>query len=127
MPSLDSSGVTGKHGGPTKRGDALLREALFMSANQARRYDPTLAAKYHRLMVVAGKPHNAAMFHIATRLLTRVAACWKAQTPYQLKDVDGRPIDPQRGQGDHRRAIHRPRASPTNPHNNDRRRDGPAK
>lgn len=40
VPSLDSSGVSGRHGGPTKRGDALLREALFMSANQARRYDP---------------------------------------------------------------------------------------
>jgi transposase len=93
VPSLDSSGVSGKHGGPTKRGDALLREALFMSANQARRYDPTLAAKYHRLMVEAGKHHNSAMCHIATTLLTRVAACWKAQTPYQLRDVDGRPID----------------------------------
>lgn len=93
VPSLDSSGVSGKHGGPTKRGDALLREALFMSANQARRYDPTLAAKYHRLMVEAGKHHNSALCHIATTLLTRIAACWKAQTPYQLRDVDGRLID----------------------------------
>ena len=93
VPSLDSSGVTGRHGGPTKRGDALLREALFMSANQARRYDPTLAAKYHRLMVEVGKHHNSALCHIATTLLTRVAACWKAQTPYQLRDIDGRLID----------------------------------
>ncbi|WP_433167224.1 IS110 family transposase [Kribbella sp. CA-247076] len=93
VPSLDSSGLSGKHGGPTKRGDALLREALFMSANQARRYDPTLAAKYHRLMVEAGKHHNSAMCHIATTLLTRVAACWKTQTSYQLRDVDGRLID----------------------------------
>lgn len=93
VPSLDSSGVSGKHGGPTKRGDALLREALFMSANQARRYDPTLAAKYHRLMVHTGKHHNSALCHIATTLLTRIAACWKTQTPYQLRDVDGRPVD----------------------------------
>ena len=28
-----------------------VREALFMAANQARRIDPTLAARYHRLMV----------------------------------------------------------------------------
>ena len=93
VPSLDASGVSGRHGGPTKRGDALLREALFISANQARRLDPTLAAKYHRLMVVAGKHHSSALCHIATTLLTRIAACWKAQTPYQLRDVDGRPID----------------------------------
>ena len=93
VPSLDSSGVSGKHGGPTKRGDALIREALFVSANQARRLDPTLAAKYHRLMVETGKHHNSALCHIATTLLTRVVACWKNQTPYQLHDVDGRRVD----------------------------------
>jgi len=93
VPSLDSSGVSGHHGGPTKRGDHLLREALFMSANQARRLDPTLAAKYHRLMVDNGKHHNSALCHIATTLLTRVVACWRAQTPYQIRDTDGRPIN----------------------------------
>ena len=94
VPSLDASGVTGRHGGPTKRGDALLREALFISANQARRLDPTLAAKYHRLMVDTGKHHNSALCHVATSLLTRVVACWRSQTPYQLRDVDGRPVTP---------------------------------
>lgn len=92
VPSLDSSGVSGRHGSPTKRGDALLREALFLSANQARRLDPTLAAKYHRLMVETGKHHNSALCHIATTLLTRVVACWKNQTPYQLRDIDGRTV-----------------------------------
>jgi transposase len=92
VPSLDSSGISDRHGGPTKRGDHLLREALFMSANQARRLDPTLAAKYHRLMVDNGKHHNSALCHIATTLLTRVVACWRAQTPYEIRDIDGRPI-----------------------------------
>ena len=92
VPSLDASGVSGRHGAPTKRGDALLREALFISANQARRLDPTLAARYHRLMVEKGKHHNSALCHIATTLLTRVVACRKNQTPYQLRDVDGRPV-----------------------------------
>lgn len=89
VPILDSSGVTGHHGGPTKRGDAVLRQALFMAAGQARRVDPTLAAKYHRLMVQAGKHHNSALCHIATTLLTRIIACWRAGQPYQLRDVDG--------------------------------------
>jgi hypothetical protein len=95
VPALDSSGVSGRHGGPTKRGDHLLREALFMSANQARRLDPTLAAKYHRLMVDNSKHHNSALCHIATTLLTRVVACWRAQTAYQLRDVDGRAVNSQ--------------------------------
>jgi Transposase IS116/IS110/IS902 family len=92
VPVLDSSGLTGRHGGPTKRGDAVLRQALFMAAGQARRIDPTLAAKYHRLMVDAGKHHNSALCHIATTLLTRIIACWRAGQPYQLRDVDGRPV-----------------------------------
>jgi transposase len=92
VPTLDASGISGRHGSPTKRGDALLREALFMSANQARRIDPTLAAKYHRLLVEKGKHHNSALCHIATTLLTRVVACWRAQTPYQLRDTDGQPV-----------------------------------
>jgi hypothetical protein len=53
-----------------------------------------MAAKYHRLMVDTGKHHNSAPCHIATTLLTRVVACWNNHTPYQLRDVDGRPIDP---------------------------------
>ena len=92
VPILDASGLTGRHGGPTKRGDAVLREALFMAAGQARRIDPTLAAKYHRLMTEAGKHHNSALCHIATTLLTRIIACWRAGQPYQLRDVDGTPV-----------------------------------
>jgi transposase len=92
VPILDSSGLTGRHGGPTKRGDAVLRQALFMAASQARRIDPTLAAKYHRLMTEAGKHHNSALCHIATTLLTRIIACWRAGQPYQLRDLDGTPV-----------------------------------
>ncbi len=40
VPSLAASGTSGHHGPPTKSGDAPLREALFMAANQARRIDP---------------------------------------------------------------------------------------
>ena len=92
VPILDASGLNGRHGGPTKRGDAVLRQALFMAAGQARRIDPTLAAKYHRLMIDAGKHHNSALCHIATTLLNRIIACWRAGQPYQLRDVDGTPV-----------------------------------
>jgi hypothetical protein len=35
---------------PTKSGDACLHEALFMAAGHARKMDPTLAARYQRLI-----------------------------------------------------------------------------
>jgi transposase len=97
VPSLTASGTSGRHGPPTKSGDALLREALFTAADQARRTDPTLAARYHRLMVTCGKHHNSALCHISAALLTRIIACWRAGTPYQLRDTDGTPITTARG------------------------------
>ena len=97
VPRLDASGTTGKHGSPTKAGDAVLREALFIAADHARRLDPTLAARYHRLMVQAGKHHNSALCHIATALLTRIVACWRRGEPYTICDTDGRPITPAEG------------------------------
>jgi transposase len=92
VPRLNASGTTGKHGGPTKAGDALLREALFMAADHARRLDPTLAARYHRLMVTQGKHHTSALCHIATVLLTRIVACWRRGECYVLRDMDGQPV-----------------------------------
>lgn len=93
VPSLDASGLSGLHGGPTKRGDAVLREALFMAADHARRLDPTLAARYHRLMTESGKHHVSALCHIAPTLLTRIVACWRKGERYVLRDVDGRVVD----------------------------------
>ena len=43
-------------------------------------------------MIDAGKHHNSALCHIATTLLTRIIACWRAGQPYQLRDVDGTPV-----------------------------------
>jgi transposase len=97
IPSLTASGASGHHGPPTKSGDAPLREALFMAANAARRTDPTLAARYHRLMVSCGKHHNSALCHISTALLTRIIACWRAGTPYQIRDTDGTPLTAAQG------------------------------
>ncbi|MEU4744379.1 IS110 family transposase [Actinosynnema sp. NPDC023658] len=95
VPKLDSSGRSARHGGPTKSGDACLREALFMAADQARRSDPSLAAKYHRLMTEAGKHHNSALCHVATTLLTRIAACLRRGEHYHLTDTDGTPVTTQ--------------------------------
>jgi transposase len=42
IPHQHSSGLTNAVGGPTKPGDACLREALFLAADHARKTDPTL-------------------------------------------------------------------------------------
>lgn len=97
VPKRNTSGLTDHAGGPTKRGDACLRAALFQAADRARRVDPTLAARYHRLMCNLGRHHNSATCTIATVLLTRIAACLRNGTRYELRDVDGSPITPAEG------------------------------
>jgi hypothetical protein len=97
VPAIDQSGTSGHHRGLTKAGDAYLRDALVNAAEHARRVDPTLAARYHRLMTQAGKHHTAALCTIAAVLVTRLAACWRTGQPYQLRDTDGSPITPEQG------------------------------
>ena len=97
IPHQHSSGLTDAAGGPTKHGDACLREALFLAADHARKTDPTLAARYQRLMCDTGRHHTSALCTIATVLLTRIVACLRNGTPYQLRDVDGSPITPEQG------------------------------
>jgi transposase len=96
VPKLDESGTSSRHGPPTKAGDPALRETLFNAADRARKTDPTLAARYQRL-IQAGKHHNSALCTLAAVLITRLAACWRNRTPYQLHDVDGQPITPAEG------------------------------
>lgn len=97
VPHQDSSGKAARAGGPTKAGDACLREALFMAADHARRIDPTLADRYHRLITGAGKHHNSALCTVAAVLLTRIAACLRTGQPYQLRDTDGTVLTEQQG------------------------------
>jgi transposase len=97
VPKVDQSGNANGHGGPTKTGDPGLRMALFLAADHARRADPQLAAKYHRLVVEEGKHHESALCHLAATLATRIAACWRAKVPYTLRDVDGRIVTEAEG------------------------------
>ena len=96
VPGVDQSGVSDRKQRPTKAGDQVLRYALFLAADQARRVDPTLAARYNRLRA-DGKHHNSALCTLGAVLLTRIAACWRRGEHYQLKDLDGRDITPEEG------------------------------
>jgi hypothetical protein len=76
--------------------DAHLRDALAMLPTTPAGSIPP-GRPHHRLMTQAGKHHNAALWTIATVLVTRLAACWRAGQPYRLRDTDGSPILPEQG------------------------------
>jgi hypothetical protein len=97
VPSTSQSGKWAAPSTITKAGDPGLRHALFMAADFARQVDPTLAAKYRRLVLERGAHHNNAICHLAATLLTRIAACWRAGTHYQLRDLSGAPITKEQG------------------------------
>ena len=97
MPKIDQSGLENRHKGVTKAGDPGLREALFLAADLARRTDPTLAQRYHRLVVTDGRHHISAVCTIAAVLVTRIAACWRTGQLYVLRDVDGTEITEAEG------------------------------
>jgi hypothetical protein len=48
-------------------------------------------------MCQTGRHHTSALCTIATVLCTRIVACLRNDTPYQVRDVDGSPITPAQG------------------------------
>ena len=96
VPKVSQSGTVDRHDGLTKAGDHVLRYALFMAADHARKTDPTLAARYWRLRT-AGKHHNSALCTLAAVLVTRIATCWRNDYLYVLRDLDGNEITEAEG------------------------------
>lgn len=96
VPKVSQSGTVNRHDGLTKAGDHVLRYALFMAADHARKTDPSLAARYQRLRA-AGKHHNSALCTLAAVLVTRIAACWRNDELYVLRNLDGEPITEAQG------------------------------
>jgi len=96
VPKVSQSGVSKVESSITKAGDPLLREMLCAAADQARKIDPQIAAKYQRLMT-GDRHHDSAICHLATLLITRIASCMRAGQPYALRDVDGTPITETEG------------------------------
>jgi hypothetical protein len=69
---------------------------LFAAADQARKVDPQIAAKYQRL-IAGDRHHNSAICHLATTYLTRISTCIRNNEPYVLRDVDGTEITEAEG------------------------------
>lgn len=91
-PREDSSGDAQRRGRISKAGPTLLRWALYLAADVARKHDPQLAALYRRLMVERGRHHNQALCAVATHVADRIYALLRENRPYQPRDLDGRPI-----------------------------------
>ena len=96
VPKVSQSGVSKVESSITKAGDPLLREMLYAAADQARKVDPQIAAKYQRLMA-GDRHHDSAICHLATLLVTRIATCMRTGQPYALRDVDGTAITEAQG------------------------------
>jgi transposase len=96
VPKLSQSGLSKVESSITKAGDPLLREMLCTAADQARKVDPQIAAKYQRLMA-GDRHHDSAICHLATLLVTRISTCMRTNQPYALRDVDGTPITEAQG------------------------------
>lgn len=80
----------------TQAGPSLIKKFSFLDAESARQSDPQIAAIYYTQMVLHGKHHIQAICTCSTHLLDRVGVILREDRPYQLRDVDGTPITPER-------------------------------
>lgn len=81
-PSVNQSGRFDSGGGPiTKHGSPYLRRALWLAANRARQYDPSLRAFYERKRA-EGKCHRVAVTAVARKLCHIVFAVMRDGVPY---------------------------------------------
>ena len=93
VPESDQSGDLEKKGlRMTAAGPDPVKKYAYINAEVARQWDPQIAAVYYDQMVHKGKHHIEAVCICATHLLDRVRAVLRDGQPYQLRDVDGRPI-----------------------------------
>jgi hypothetical protein len=79
----------------TKAGPSIMRLALFQSGDIGRRWDPQMAAIYYRQMVNHGKNHKQALGAVMSHLGARVWKVLLEDRPYELKDMQGKPITRQ--------------------------------
>ena len=80
--SVCQSGMFDSGGGPiTKHGSPYLRRALWLAANRARQYDPSLREFYERKRA-EGKCHRVAVTAVARKLCHIVFAVMRDQVPY---------------------------------------------
>ena len=76
----------------TQAGPNLIKSTLYLNAEVARQWDVQIADIYHRQMVEYGKHHIQAVCACASHLASRIYAVLKQQRPYQLRDLENKPV-----------------------------------
>lgn len=96
-PKASQTGNTNRKSQPiSKAGNSALRSQLIQSANTARQLDPQLAAIYYAQMTQRGATHLKALCVVAARLAERAWITLSRAKPYVIRDLQDRPISPQR-------------------------------
>ncbi|MGM0466370.1 MAG: IS110 family transposase [Acidobacteriota bacterium] len=93
IPRQKDSGESSKKGlNITKDGPSRYRRALYLASDTARQWDPQLAKVYYDQMVHKGNCHNQAVCAVSTHLIGRIIRVLKDKRPYELRDLEGKPI-----------------------------------
>lgn len=93
IPKQDDSGESSKKGlGITQEGPSRYRRGLYLAADVGRQWDPQLAKIYYDQMVHKGNCHTQAVCAVATHMPARIRVVLKEDRPYELRDLEGKPI-----------------------------------
>lgn len=93
VPASNQSGNAQTKGlAITQAGPDIIKATLYLDANVARQWDPQLAQTYYTQMVLYGKHHTQAICAVASHLANRIYAVLKKRQPYELQDLNGKPI-----------------------------------
>jgi len=93
--SSQSGTAQSKHMRLSKQGPNLIKATLYQNAQVGRSWDIQLAQIYYDQMVNHGKHHTQAVCAVASHLASRIFALLRDQRPYELRDLQGRPVSPE--------------------------------
>jgi Transposase IS116/IS110/IS902 family len=95
VPKASETGETDRKGqAMSKAGSSLLRTTMVRAADTARKLDPEMARIYYVQMVERGKDHLGALCVVSANLSERAWAVMARGTPYVIRDIDGRAVEP---------------------------------
>lgn len=84
-PKVNQSGTSLRNNTHiTKRGSSYLRRSIYVATSIAQRWDPELKSYYEKKRG-EGKRYKEATVANAKKLICRIYAVWKRQTPYVVK------------------------------------------
>lgn len=93
IPKQDDSGENSKKGlSITQEGPPRFRRSLYLASDVGRQWDPQLARIYYDQMVHKGNCHTQAICAVCTHLSSRIHLILEKDRPYELRDLEGKPI-----------------------------------